>query len=97
VAAAVRFGSVTVAAIAPPTIAKAFGGQHRERRHDFLTFTLANPNTATRPASASPTPCRRGSSSPPNGLAGTCGGGTITAVAGSGTTLAAASLVLRLV
>jgi hypothetical protein len=88
--------SVTVAAIAPPTIAKAFGAASiANGATTSLTFTLANPNTATTLTGVGFTDTLPAGLvvSTPNGLAGTCGGGTITAVAGSGTiTLAAASL-----
>ncbi|MDQ1429143.1 MAG: large repetitive protein, partial [Acidimicrobiaceae bacterium] len=79
--------TVTGPAVAPPTIAKAFGAPSVPlNRSTTLTFTLANPNTGsalsgvgfsdTLPAGLVVTT--------PNALTGSCGGGTITAAAGSG-------------
>jgi hypothetical protein len=86
--------SVTVAAIAAPTFSKAFGGTIPLNGSTTLSFTITNPNgspltgvgfTDTFPAGLVV--------STPNGLTGSCGGGTITAVAGSGSvTLAGATL-----
>jgi MYXO-CTERM domain-containing protein len=80
----------------PPTIAKAFGGASLPlNASTSLSFTLTNPNAA-----ASLTGIGFTDTLPsglvvasPNGLAGSCGGGTITAVAGSGSvSLAGATL-----
>jgi PKD repeat protein len=73
-------------ATAPPTLSKAFGaGSIFTNSTTTLTFTLSNPNsgasltgvgfTDTLPAGLLV--------ATPNGLTGSCGGGTITAVAGS--------------
>ncbi|MEO3741972.1 ice-binding family protein [Plantactinospora sp. B5E13] len=90
--------SVTVAApvVAPPTIAKAFddaviplGGT------TALSFTLTNPNpgTALTGVNFSDTLPAGLVVATPNGLTGSCGGGTITATAGGGTiSLAGATL-----
>lgn len=89
--------SVTVAAavIAPPTIATSFGAANiLLNQSTSLSFTVTNPNTSTL------TGVGFGDSLPaglvvstPNGVAGTCGGGTITTVAGSGSiSLAGATL-----
>ncbi|MEE6257721.1 DUF7933 domain-containing protein [Plantactinospora sonchi] len=90
--------SVTVAApvVAPPTIAKAFedatipvGGT------TTLDFTLTNPNTGTALTGVNFSDALPAGLvvATPNGLTGSCGGGTITATAGSGTiSLAGATL-----
>ncbi|MDQ1416677.1 MAG: large repetitive protein [Acidimicrobiaceae bacterium] len=78
--------SITV--VAPPTLTKLFGASSVPLNGSTsLTFTVANPNptapltgvgfTDTLPAGLVV--------STPNGLSGPCGGGTIAAVAGSGT------------
>lgn len=83
------------ASVLPPTITKAFGAASIPLNSSTsLTFTLNNPNassltgvgfTDTLPAGLVVTT--------PNGLTGSCGGGTITAVAASGTiSLSGASL-----
>lgn len=75
------------ASVAPPTIAKSFGGASTPLNGSTsLSFTLNNPNaspaltgvgfTDTLPAGLVV--------SLPTGLTGSCGGGTITATAGSG-------------
>jgi arabinogalactan endo-1,4-beta-galactosidase len=74
--------------IVPPTIAKAFGAANIAlNAATSLTFTLANPN-----ASSSLSSVAFSDSLPaglvvatPNGLSGTCGGGTISASAGAAT------------
>ncbi len=86
--------SITV--VSPPTIGKLFGAATIPLNGSTsLTFDLANPN---------PSPALTGVAfsdslpaglvvSTPNGLTGSCGGGTITAAAGSGSvTLSGASL-----
>jgi hypothetical protein len=77
--------SITV--IAPPTISKAFGAANLPLNNfTSLSFTINNPNATTALTSvgfADTLPAGLVVSTP-NGLAGSCGGGTITAVAGSG-------------
>jgi arabinogalactan endo-1,4-beta-galactosidase len=82
--------------IVPPTITKAFGAANIAlNAATSLTFTLANPN-----ASSSLSSVAFSDSLPaglvvarPNGLSGTCGGGTISASAGAATvTLSGATL-----
>jgi hypothetical protein len=82
--------SVTVAAavvVAPPTIAKSFGaGGIALGGSTALGFTIANPNASTALSGvgfADTLPAGLVVSTP-NGLTGSCGGGTITATAGSG-------------
>jgi streptogramin lyase len=79
--------SVTVAAIAPPTIVKSFGAASIALNGSTsLSFTISNPNAATTLSGvgfADTLPAGLVVSTP-NGLAGSCGGGTITATAGSG-------------
>ena len=85
---AVFIAGGTLAVVTPPTITKAFGTSSIALNGSTsVTFTVTNPNavaalsgiafTDTLPAGLVV--------STPNGLTGTCGGGTITAVAGSGT------------
>ena len=92
--------SLTVVAVAPPTIAKAFGAASiAVNGTTTLTFTLTNPNAATALTGAGFTDALPAGLvvATPNGLAGSCGGGTITATAGAttvslaGATLAAAT------
>src|SRR5207245_926249 len=77
--------SLTV--VAPPTVSKAFGaGSIPLNGSTSLSFTITNPNTASAlsgVAFADTLPAGLVVSTP-NGLAGSCGAGTITAVAGSG-------------
>jgi hypothetical protein len=91
--------SATLAVVAPPTLAKAFGTSNLQLGNSTtLSFTLTNPTgnpssftnltfSDTLPAGLT--------ISTPNGLMGSCGGGTITATAGTnliqlmGATLAA--------
>jgi hypothetical protein len=73
-------------AVAPPTIAKAFGAASiLVNGTTTLTFTLTNPNPSTALSGVGFTdPLPAGLVvSTPNGLASTCGG-TVTAVAGAG-------------
>jgi mucin-19 len=76
--------SITV--VAPPTIAKAFGAASIPLNGSTsLSFTITNPNTTvalTGVAFSDTLPAGLVVSTP-NGLTGTCGAGTITAVAGS--------------
>jgi uncharacterized repeat protein (TIGR01451 family) len=78
--------SITV--VGPPTISKAFGAASVPLNGSTsLSFTTQNPNTTvalTGVAFSDTLPAGLVVSTP-NGLTGTCGSGTITAVAGSGT------------
>jgi len=73
--------------VAPPTISKSFGAASvLLNTSTSLSFTLSNPNitvSLTGVAFLDLLPAGLQVSSP-NGLSGSCGGGTITAVAGSG-------------
>jgi len=90
--------SVTVAAAAtlPPTIAKSFGaGTIVLNASTSLSFTIHNPNASATLSGIGFTDSLPSGLvvSTPNGLTGNCGGGTITATAGSGTvSLSGASL-----
>jgi hypothetical protein len=87
--------SVVVAAVAPPTIAKAFGaGSIAVGGTTSLSFTITNPNASTLTGIGFSDTLPAGLLvSTPNGLTGICGGGTITATAGSGSvSLSGASL-----
>jgi uncharacterized repeat protein (TIGR01451 family) len=90
--------SITV--VAPPTISKAFGAATIPLNGTTsLSFTINNPNTTTTLTGVgfSDTLPAGLVISTPNGLTGTCGGGTITATAGtnvislSGASLAASA------
>jgi hypothetical protein len=81
-------GNASITVVAPPTITKAFGGSSVALNNSTsLTFTLNNPNSSqslsgvafsdTLPAGLI--------ISTPNGLTGSCGSGTITAVQGTNT------------
>jgi len=92
--------NATVTVAGPPTIQKAFGAASIALSGSTsLTFTLNNPNTATSLTGVGFSDALPAglAVSTPNGLTGTCGGGTITAVAGSnvatltGATLAASA------
>ena len=78
--------SITV--VAPPSIAKAFGAASIPLNGSTsLSFTINNPNSTvsvTGVAFSDTLPAGLVISTP-NGLTGSCGGGTITATAGSGT------------
>jgi len=77
--------SITV--VAPPTIAKAFGAASIPVGSvTSLTFTITNPNAATTLTGVGFTDTLPAGLviATPNALTGSCGGGTITATAGSG-------------
>jgi hypothetical protein len=79
----------------PPTITKAFGaGTIKVNTSTSISFTIDNPNTSTLTGVGFNDTLPAGLLvSTPNGLSGSCGGGTITAVAGSSSiSLATATL-----
>ncbi|HMH53673.1 MAG TPA: hypothetical protein VK548_25800 [Candidatus Acidoferrum sp.] len=84
------------ALLAPPTISKAFGASTIiVNASTTLTFTLSNPNPVTPLTGVGFTDILPAglSVATPNGLTGSCGGGTITATAGTNSiTLAGATL-----
>jgi uncharacterized repeat protein (TIGR01451 family) len=91
---------ILTAADEPPTIAKAFGAAAVPLNGTAaLTFTLSNPNSGTSLTGVSFSDALPAGLvvATPNGLTGSCGGGTITATAGSssvslsGATLAASA------
>jgi hypothetical protein len=88
--------SITVRIPAAPTISKAFGDAVIEADGTTsLSFTIANPNTGTALTGVEFTDALPAGLvvATPNGLSGSCGGGTITATAGSGNiSLAGATL-----
>ena len=79
--------SASLTVVAPPSISKAFGSSPIQvGGSTSLSFTINNPNTGT-PLSGvafSDTLPSGLIVATPNGLTGSCGGGTITAPAGSG-------------
>jgi arabinogalactan endo-1,4-beta-galactosidase len=86
--------------VVPPTISKAFGAASVQvNRSTSLTFVLSNPNTGSSLSGVGFTDMLPAGLlvATPNGLTGTCGGGTIAATAGSssvsltGATLTASS------
>ena len=83
-------------AVAPPTIAKVFGAARiAVNGTTTLTFTLTNPNPGSALSGVGFTDALPAGLvvATPNGETGVCGGGTITATAGSGSiTLASATL-----
>ena len=79
--------TLTVAGIAPPTIGKTFGaGNIPANGTASLSFTITNPNAATALTGVGFTETFPAGLviSTPNGLTGSCGGGAITATAGTG-------------
>ena len=89
--------NANITVIAPPTLQKAFGAASIDlSASTSLTFTVSNPNNSNALSSIAFTDTLPAGLvvATPNGLTGTCGGGAITAVAGSsavsvtGTTLA---------
>jgi hypothetical protein len=82
------FASITVISTTPPTLAKAFGaGSINVGQSTSLTFTIANPNTTLSLTGLTFTDNLPAGLvvATPNGVGGTCTGGTVTAVAGGGT------------
>jgi arabinogalactan endo-1,4-beta-galactosidase len=86
--------------VVPPTISKAFGAAGVQvNASTSLTFALSNPNTGSSLSGVGFTDALPSGLvvSTPNGLTGTCGGGTVTGTAGStsvrltGATLAASA------
>jgi hypothetical protein len=88
--------TATMTVLAPPTIAKAFGAATLlDNATTSLTFTLANPNSTASLTGVGFTDTLPSglTVATPNGQSGSCGGGTITATAGSNTvSLSGASL-----
>jgi len=88
--------TATITVVGPPTIQKAFGAATiPQGGSTSLSFTIANPNTTTTLSGIAFTDTLPAglTVSTPNGLTGTCGGGTITAAAGGGSiSLSGASL-----
>jgi uncharacterized repeat protein (TIGR01451 family) len=83
-AGATANASLTV--VAPPTISKQFGGASLVLGSSTsLTFTITNPNASSTLSGVGFTDTMPSQLvvATPNGLSGTCGSGTITAVAGS--------------
>jgi CSLREA domain-containing protein len=91
-----EFSACVAAAVSPPTISKAFGAPSiSQGGSTSLSFTIANPNASTTLTGIGFTDSLPSGLvvSTPNGLTGSCGGGTITAVAASGSvSLSGASL-----
>jgi hypothetical protein len=79
--------STSITVISPPTISKSFGAASiLLNASTTLSFTIGNPNTGTTLNGIGFTdPLPAGLAiADPNGISGSCGVGTITAVAGSG-------------
>jgi len=79
--------SASITVVAPPSIAKNFGAASIfAGANTTLTFTITNPNAGTALTGVAFADNLPGGLvvATPNGLAGACGGGTITAAAGSG-------------
>lgn len=89
--------SASLVVIAPPSIAKAFTPTAISPNGvSTLSFTITNPTTNTAPLSgiAFTDPLPVGITvATPNGLTGSCGGGTITATAGSGAVILAGGTI----
>ncbi len=79
--------NASIAVVAPPTISKTFGAASiTVGNNTTLSFLIQNPNTATALTGVGFTDTLPSGLvvSTPNALNGTCGGGAITATAGSG-------------
>jgi hypothetical protein len=88
--------AVGAAAIAPPAIAKAFGGANIPvGGRTSLSFTIANPNAGTALTGVTVTDALPAGLvvANPNGVTGSCGGGTITATAGGGSVSLAGAIL----
>ncbi|HPE71532.1 MAG TPA: C25 family cysteine peptidase [Candidatus Competibacter sp.] len=86
----VGYGQASLTVISAPVIAKAFGANSiLTNGTTTLSFTIRNPNASTSLNGVAFTDTLPGglTVATPNGLSGTCGGGTITATAGSGTVI----------
>ena len=80
--------SATILVVAPPSLTKAFGRAHISRHHSTtLTFTITNPNPSVALTDVGFTDNLPAGLvvATPNGLVGSCGAGTIVAIAGTGT------------
>ena len=80
--------SASLAVVAPPTIAKSFGAASIPLNGSTsLSFTVTNADTTSAVTGVAFSDTLPGGLvvTTPNGLIGTCGGGTITATAGAGT------------
>jgi hypothetical protein len=89
-------GTATLTVVAPPVISKSFGSTFiLTGNTTSLRFSITNPNLATTLTGVAFTDTLPPGLivASPNGLSGSCGGGTITATSGSGTvSLSGASL-----
>ena len=79
--------SASIVVVAPPSITKSFGAERIKRhRTTTLTFTITNPNAVSLTGVGFTDVLPPGLLvATPNGLVGSCGGGTIVATAGTST------------